>query len=40
MDFYSIFRCNGLFVTVVCVIALGWSGLFANLGAQIKAEGE
>ena len=40
MNFYSIFRCDGLVVKVVCVIALGLIGLFASLGAQTKGEGE
>ena len=40
MNFYSIFRCDGLVVKGLCVIALVWSGLFASLGAQTKGEGE
>ena len=34
MNFYSIFRSD------VSVKTLGWSGLFASLGAQMKGEGE
>ena len=33
MYFYSIFRSDGLVTKGVCVKALGWSGLFAGLGA-------
>ena len=40
MNVYIIFRCDGLVVKGICVIPLGWSGLFASLGAQTKGEGE
>ena len=40
MKFYSIFRCDRLVVKGVCVIAIGWSSLFACIGVQTKGEGE
>ena len=40
MNFYSIFRSDGLVTKGASVKALGWSGMFAGLVAQTKGEGE